>query len=115
MTDEDFYIYIAIIAVPFLFGYIIPSLIEKIFLSKTTTIKDDGKYSKIQEDIDTHFGINDKRFRKRCKHKNVKWYVYNDNSTMFCDITGEIRYLICEDCKKVVTDMFAEYEGCGYK
>ena len=114
MTDEDSILGIAIIAVPFLFGYIIPSLIEKLFLSKIDTRKDDGKYSKIQDEIDTHLGIDDKRFRKQCKHENVKWYVYNDSSP-FCCITGETRYLICEDCKKVMTDMFAEYEGHGYK
>ena len=114
MTDEDFIVGIAIYAVPFLFAYIIPYLIEKIFLSKTATRKGDGKYREIQKEIDTYFDVNDKRLRKRCKHKNVKWYIYNANS-MFCNITGETRYLICEDCKKVVADMFAEYEGNGYK
>lgn len=114
MTDEDSIVGIAIIVVPFLFGYIIPYLIEKLFLSKTASREDDSKYSKIQKEIDTYFDFNDKKLRKRCKHENVKWYVYNAN-TMFCDIKGETRYLICEDCKKVVTDMYAEYEGNGYK
>lgn len=46
-----------------------------------------------------------------CRHKNQGWYV--DNSNMA--ISGEKRLLICRDCGKVVNEMFARYEGMGYK
>ena len=49
-----------------------------------------------------------------CKHKNTGWYTRKSNSP-FSAISGEGRYLICEDCGKVVGRYFAKYEGMGFK
>ena len=49
-----------------------------------------------------------------CKHKNTGWYTKKSDSP-FSAISGERRYLICEDCGKEIRSYFAEYEGMGFK
>lgn len=47
-----------------------------------------------------------------CKHKNKGWYKMTEK---YSCISGERRYLICEDCGKIFTDCFLKYEGFGFK
>ena len=49
-----------------------------------------------------------------CKHKNKDWYKLPSKSG-YSSLRGDTRYLICEDCGKVITKVFYEYEGIGYK
>lgn len=49
-----------------------------------------------------------------CKHKNKGWYAKKSEGP-FHAISGERRYLICEDCGKEISSYFAEYEGMGFK
>lgn len=49
-----------------------------------------------------------------CKHKHTGWYNKQSDSP-FSAISGERRYLICEDCGKELDSYFAEYEGMGFK
>ena len=49
-----------------------------------------------------------------CRHKHTEWYTKKSNSP-FSAISGERRYLICEDCGKEIRSFFAEYEGMGFK
>lgn len=48
-----------------------------------------------------------------CPHNNQGQYT--DNSSKFCNIRGERRYIVCEDCGKILSSYFAEYEGMGFK
>ena len=49
-----------------------------------------------------------------CRHKHTDWYTKISNSP-FSTISGERRYLICEDCGKEIKSTFCEYEGMGFK
>ena len=48
-----------------------------------------------------------------CPHINQGQY--KDNSSVFCNIRGERHYIVCEDCGKILSSYFAEYEGTGFK
>ena len=45
-----------------------------------------------------------------CKHKNKEWFIENT-----INISGEQRRLICIDCGKEINNIFARYEGNGFK
>ena len=47
-----------------------------------------------------------------CKHKHKGWYIKQE---LYSCISGERRYLICEDCGKILDSYFARYEGMGFK
>lgn len=47
-----------------------------------------------------------------CKHRRQGWYKME---SLYQCISGERRYLVCEDCGKVLANYFAEYEGMGFK
>ena len=49
-----------------------------------------------------------------CRHKHTDWYFKKSNSR-FSAISGERRYLICEDCGKKIYSFSTEYEGMGFK
>lgn len=49
-----------------------------------------------------------------CKHEHKNWYKAQSEIGYF-NLRGETRYLVCEDCGKVIDKMFLEYEGMGFK
>lgn len=47
-----------------------------------------------------------------CRHRHKGWHIKQE--TYSC-ISGERRFLVCEDCGKIIDSYFARYEGMGYK
>jgi hypothetical protein len=47
-----------------------------------------------------------------CRHKHQGWYIKQE---LYSCISGERRFLVCEDCGKILDSYFARYEGMGYK
>ena len=45
--------------------------------------------------------------RLLCRHDHCSWYTKNQQ---FHNLSGETRYLICEDCGKETLEIFVEYD-----
>lgn len=48
--------------------------------------------------------------RMFCKHKNQEWMVEAREYQKFTVISGERRYLVCQDCGKVIDSYFHKYD-----
>lgn len=42
-----------------------------------------------------------------CRHKNTEWMKKVEK---FQNLSGETRYLVCQDCGKVIDTMFVKHE-----
>ena len=78
---------LVIIVFPFLFGWIIPTIIMH--------------YAKCYKE--SH----------KCKHLHTEWR--SELTSKFLCISGDRKICVCKDCGEIVDDIFYEYEGMGYK
>lgn len=86
-TTEDTVIGLIIIGFPFLFGYVIPTII----MYCTKHYKESHK----------------------CKHLHTEWR--DEPPSKFLCISGDRKICVCKDCGEIVDDIFYEHEGMGYK
>jgi hypothetical protein len=86
MTEENILAYLIII-VPIVFGYMLPTIIDRL----------------IKRHEEKH----------KCKHIHTEWC--NEPPSKFMCISGVRVIKVCKDCGKVIDDMFFEHEGMGYK
>ena len=78
---------LVIIVFPFLFGWIIPTIIMHCV--------------KLYKESHT------------CKHLHTEWR--SELPSKFLCISGNRKICVCKDCGEIVDDIFYEYEGMGYK
>ena len=87
MTEEGILVCL-IYGVPIIFGYVIPTIIDKL--------------------------IKDYKEKHKCQHKHTFWQKKPETS-MFSCISGDTMIQVCKDCGQVINESFWEYEGMGYK
>ena len=86
MADEILVLCISI--VPVIFGYVVPTIIDK--------------FIRVYEE------------KHKCKHIHTCWQKKPETSKFLC-ISGDTMILVCKDCGEVIDECFWEHEGMGYK
>ena len=87
MTEDEILTF-GIYGFPFVFGYILPTIIDKL----VKTYKE----------------------KHKCKHEHIYWQQKKSDSKFFC-ISGDTVLLVCKDCGEIISESFWEHEGMGYK
>lgn len=87
MTEDEILICF-IWGLPVVFGYVIPTIIDKLIKSY--------------------------KEKHKCQHKHTYWQK-KPQTSKFCCISGETMLLVCKDCNEVIAESFWEHEGMGYK
>lgn len=52
--------------------------------------------------------------KPKCEHKNTSWYIkrYEDQKVNYINLSGETRYLYCDDCEKELkSSFFQNFDG----